>query len=148
MNSLNSQIMTPVTAMALSSGQCPWHQRAISFKLIFIFNSLALHKNNLSSLPASFNLLRRLRYLNLRSNAFSYFPDVVSKPSIYSPMSSWGVGLPWVGALDEPGSGTRILMDILSFRKWSPSIFSTLVVTRSNHFQMRLDVYFSSKFCI
>jgi Leucine-rich repeat (LRR) protein len=33
--------------------------------------------NRLTSLPAPFSLLTRLRYLNLRSNLFSTFPLVV-----------------------------------------------------------------------
>ncbi|CCA77806.1 hypothetical protein PIIN_03441 [Serendipita indica DSM 11827] len=39
---------------------------------------IALSNNHLRTLPRSFHLLRRLRYLNLRSNALTHFPDVLS----------------------------------------------------------------------
>jgi Leucine-rich repeat (LRR) protein len=42
--------------------------------------SVALSSNLLTSLPQSFELLERLRYLNLRQNSFSTFPDVVRDP--------------------------------------------------------------------
>ena len=39
---------------------------------------IALVGNRLASLPTAFAGLSRLRYLTLRSNAFSVFPEVVS----------------------------------------------------------------------
>lgn len=39
---------------------------------------IALVFNDLTSLPTSFTLISRLRYLNLRSNFFAIFPEVVS----------------------------------------------------------------------
>ena len=39
--------------------------------------SIALSSNLLTNLPQSFELLERLRYLNLRQNSFSTFPNVV-----------------------------------------------------------------------
>lgn len=38
---------------------------------------LALASNRLATLPMAFSLLSHLRYLNLRSNSFSAFPEVV-----------------------------------------------------------------------
>ncbi len=38
---------------------------------------IALGHNKLSTLPPAFSLLSRLRYLNLKSNSFDEFPDVV-----------------------------------------------------------------------
>ncbi|KAG8829837.1 RAM signaling network component [Serendipita sp. 399] len=40
---------------------------------------IALSNNRLRTLPPSFNLLWRLRYLNLRSNALLHFPEVLSE---------------------------------------------------------------------
>ncbi|KAJ3516723.1 hypothetical protein NLJ89_g948 [Agrocybe chaxingu] len=42
-----------------------------------IVERLALKSNRICSLPSEFALLSRLRYLNLRHNLFSVFPDVV-----------------------------------------------------------------------
>ena len=39
---------------------------------------LTLGNNRLSTLPTEFELFTRLRYLNLKRNNFSTFPDVVS----------------------------------------------------------------------
>ncbi|KAG9054945.1 RAM signaling network component [Serendipita sp. 407] len=39
---------------------------------------IALSNNRLRTLPPTFNLLWRLRYLNLRSNALTHFPEVLS----------------------------------------------------------------------
>lgn len=39
---------------------------------------IALGYNRLATLPTAFALLSRLRYLNLKNNSFSVFPDVVS----------------------------------------------------------------------
>ena len=39
---------------------------------------LTLGNNRLSTLPTELELFTRLRYLNLRRNNFSTFPDVVS----------------------------------------------------------------------
>ncbi|CAE6449041.1 unnamed protein product [Rhizoctonia solani] len=48
-----------------------------------IVTRLALSNNNLRKLPSNFASLYRLRYLNLRANAFVTFPDVVTKmPSL------------------------------------------------------------------
>jgi hypothetical protein len=41
-------------------------------------NSIALNSNALTDLPRSLELISRLRYLNLRANAFTVFPAVVS----------------------------------------------------------------------
>jgi len=38
---------------------------------------IALGHNRLATLPTAFALLSRLRYLNLKNNSFSVFPDVV-----------------------------------------------------------------------
>jgi len=38
---------------------------------------VALGYNRLATLPMAFALLARLRYLNLRANSFTVFPDVV-----------------------------------------------------------------------
>lgn len=40
-------------------------------------NRIALGYNRLATLPMAFALLSKLRYLNLKSNSFSVFPDVV-----------------------------------------------------------------------
>ena len=42
---------------------------------------LTLGNNRLSTLPTEFELFTRLRYLNLKRNNFSTFPDVVSSTS-------------------------------------------------------------------
>ncbi|KAG8726128.1 RAM signaling network component, partial [Ceratobasidium sp. 428] len=48
-----------------------------------IVTRLALSNNYLRKLPSNFDSLYRLRYLNLRANAFVTFPDVVTKmPSL------------------------------------------------------------------
>ncbi|QRV85881.1 leucine-rich repeat-containing protein sog2 [Ceratobasidium sp. AG-Ba] len=48
-----------------------------------IVTRLALSNNYLRKLPPNFSSLYRLRYLNLRANAFVVFPDVVTKmPSL------------------------------------------------------------------
>ncbi|KAG8763665.1 RAM signaling network component [Ceratobasidium sp. 423] len=48
-----------------------------------IVTRLALSNNNLRKLPSNFATLYRLRYLNLRANAFVTFPDVVTRmPSL------------------------------------------------------------------
>ncbi|KAG9126665.1 hypothetical protein FRC07_002538 [Ceratobasidium sp. 392] len=48
-----------------------------------IVTRLALSNNYLRKLPSNFDSLYRLRYLNLRANAFVTFPDVVAKmPSL------------------------------------------------------------------
>lgn len=39
---------------------------------------IALGHNRLTTLPTAFALLSRLRYLNLKSNSFSVFPDVLT----------------------------------------------------------------------
>ena len=44
-------------------------------------NRIALGYNRLATLPMTFALLSRLRYLNLKNNSFSIFPDVVRNPS-------------------------------------------------------------------
>lgn len=44
--------------------------------LIEIFR-VALGYNRLATLPMAFAFLTRLRYLNLRANCFTVFPDVV-----------------------------------------------------------------------
>lgn len=40
-------------------------------------NRVALGYNRLATLPMAFTFLSRLRYLNLRANCFTIFPDVV-----------------------------------------------------------------------
>jgi hypothetical protein len=47
---------------------------------------IALSNNHLRTLPLAFNLLWRLRYLNLRSNALHQFPEVVCSRLL---ISSW-----------------------------------------------------------
>ncbi|KAF9520540.1 hypothetical protein BS47DRAFT_1311488 [Hydnum rufescens UP504] len=50
---------------------------------IGVVTRIALSNNLLTSLPQSFDLLGRLRYLNLRQNSFSTFPDVLTElPSL------------------------------------------------------------------
>jgi Leucine-rich repeat (LRR) protein len=48
---------------------------------------MALGNNRLTTLPTEFALLSRLRYLNLKSNCFSVFPDVVRDYSPTAPAS-------------------------------------------------------------
>lgn len=43
---------------------------------------IALSHNRLATLPTAFALLSRLRYLNLKNNSFSVFPDVVCSAAI------------------------------------------------------------------
>lgn len=47
------------------------------------FQRIALGYNRLATLPTSFALLSRLRYLNLRNNSFSVFPHVVRLQRLY-----------------------------------------------------------------
>lgn len=42
---------------------------------------IALSYNRLATLPTAFALLSCLRYLNLKNNSFSVFPDVVCSPA-------------------------------------------------------------------
>jgi hypothetical protein len=43
-----------------------------------LFARVTLASNRLATLPVTFALLSRLRYLNLKSNSLAVFPDVVS----------------------------------------------------------------------
>ena len=45
---------------------------------LFLLPRIALAGNRLTSLPSTFSLLTRLRYLTLRSNSFTVFPEVAS----------------------------------------------------------------------
>lgn len=46
--------------------------------LMFWIDRIALGFNRLTMLPEAFALLSRLRYLTLKNNNFTVFPDVVS----------------------------------------------------------------------
>ena len=43
-----------------------------------LFDRVTLASNRLATLPVTFTLLSRLRYLNLKNNCLAVFPDVVS----------------------------------------------------------------------
>jgi Leucine-rich repeat (LRR) protein len=60
---------------SVTSRQAP--QRPAIHSHAYLGSRIALSNNHLRTLPASFNLLWRLRYLNLRSNALHQFPEVV-----------------------------------------------------------------------
>jgi Leucine-rich repeat (LRR) protein len=53
---------------------------------LLLLSSIALGHNRLTTLPIPFGLLVRLRYLNLKNNSFTVFPEVVRRshsPRIY-----------------------------------------------------------------
>lgn len=54
----------------------PWLHRPVASSLLQY--RIALNSNLLTTLPRSFELIRKLRYLNLRANSFTAFPLVVS----------------------------------------------------------------------
>lgn len=60
----------------------PFTQEHIYSLLVVFFDRIALGYNRLATLPMAFALLSRLRYLNLKNNSFSVFPDVVCPISV------------------------------------------------------------------